>query len=154
MSDARTVHVGAVVVRNGEALFVRQTPTHSLGPVWTIPWGLLHAGEAPSAAALRETLEEAGIVANATGLLAAQSLPAPWEGTIALVFLCTHEAGEPRPDGVETDAARYLSLEELIHSDEPFEPWCRWLTIRALQGHDAALHTNEDNPFGTEGFVA
>lgn len=35
MSDARPVHVGAVVVRNGEALFVRQTPTHSLGAVWT-----------------------------------------------------------------------------------------------------------------------
>lgn len=154
MSDTRPVHVGAVVLRNGEALFVRQTPTHSLGAVWTIPWGLLHMGEEPSAAALRETLEEAGIVAKVIGLLAVQSLPPPWEGTVALVFLCAHEAGEPHGDGIETDAARYLSREELISSAEPFEPWCRWLTIRSLQGHDAVLRASADNPFGAAGFVA
>ena len=149
------MHVGAVVVRDGQALFVRQTPSHSLGAVWTIPWGVLDADEAPSRAALRETLEEAGITARVDGLLAVHALPAPWEGTLALVFLCRHETGEPRPDGVETDAARYLSVDELRQSGEPFEPWCRWLTLQALDGTSRVLEGDvSGNPFGAEGFIA
>ena len=155
IADApRWIHVGAVVVRNGSALFVRQTATHSLGPVWTIPWGVLQSGEPPSAGALRETVEEAAVTATVEGLLAVQCLPAPWEGTLAFVYLCAHQDGEPRPDGIETDAARYLSLDELRNSTEMFEPWCRWLAIQTLEGRTGVLQPVAGNPFGAEGFIA
>jgi ADP-ribose pyrophosphatase YjhB (NUDIX family) len=151
MTDApaqRTVHVAAVVLRDRRALLVRQTPTHSLGPVWTIPWGVLGADELPAAAAAREVREESNIVARVRGLLAVQSLPDPWKGTLALVYLCDHVEGVPAPDGIETDAAAYFSLDELTQSAEAFEPWSRWVAERSLSGYVAGLECVAGNPFG------
>lgn len=150
----RPVHVGAIVIRSGEVLLVRQTPSHSLGAVWTIPWGVLDPGEQPAAAAAREVREEAGVEADVVGLLAAQSLPAPWVGTLALVFLCTHVAGTPVPDGIETDQARYFGAADLAGETGEFEPWSRWLVERVLAGSTGVLKRVEGNPFGPEGFVA
>ena len=144
----RTVHVGAVVLRERRVLFVRQTPTHALGPVWTIPWGVLGAAELPAVAALREAREEANIVARVRSLLAVQSLPQPWTGTLAIVFLCEHVEGVASPDGIETDAAAYFTLDDLAQSVEPFEPWSRWVAGRALAGHVAGLESVDGNPFG------
>lgn len=148
------MHVGAVVADGHRVLFVRQTATHSLGPVWTIPWGVLEPEESPSEAALRETLEEAGISAQIVGLIAAQTLPPPWHGALALVFLCTHVSGSPRPDGIETSEALYLSAEELGRADREFEPWSLWLVQRFLAGHTSALVGIAGNPFASEGFIA
>jgi ADP-ribose pyrophosphatase YjhB (NUDIX family) len=150
----RIIHIGAVVLNEGRVLLVRQTPSHSLGAVWTIPWGVLDRGETPSAAAMREVLEESGVSAEVVGLVSAQSLPAPWEGTIALVFLCTHVSGEPSPDGVETDQAAYFSASELQAQSGAFETWSRWLVERVLAGHTHVLRPKEGNPFGSEGFIA
>lgn len=125
----RVIHVGAVVTRGGQAPFVRQTPSHSLGAVWTIPWGVLEAGETPAS-------------------------PAPWAGTIALVFLCQHISGNPAPDGVETDGARYMGLPDIAAEPGAFEPWSRWLVERVLAGHTGILQPLEGNPFGQEGCIA
>lgn len=144
----RTVHVGAVVLHEKRVLFVRQTPTHSLGPVWTIPWGVLGAEELPAVAALREVREEANVVARVRSLLGVQSLPRPWLGTLALVFLCEHVEGVPAPDGAETDAAAYFTLDQLAQSVEPFEPWSRWMAERTLAGYGAGLESAAGNPFG------
>jgi hypothetical protein len=98
-------------------------------------------------------LEEAGIAAEVAGLLAVQPLPEPWEGTIAIVFLCNHVSGTPTPDGVETDRACYLAASDLSGVGA-IEPWCRWLVERVLAGHTEGLLCVEGNPFGSEGFVA
>lgn len=152
--ESRVIHVGAVVMRGEQVLFVRQTPSHSLGAVWTIPWGALESGEAPASAALREAREEAGIEAEVSGLLAVQLLPAPWAGTIALVFLCRHVSGTPTPDGIETDAARYMAAPDISAEPGPFEPWSRWLVERVLAGNTRTLQPIAGNPFGKEGFIA
>jgi ADP-ribose pyrophosphatase YjhB (NUDIX family) len=152
--EKRIVHVGAVVLHEQRILFVRQTESHSLGPVWTIPWGVLDQKESPSEAALRETVEEAGVSAQVLGLVAAQLLPPPWQGTLALVFLCQHLSGSPKPDGIETSAARYLSTDELSDSIGEFEPWSLWLARQVLAGHTSVLSSLEGNPFGSEGFIA
>jgi ADP-ribose pyrophosphatase YjhB (NUDIX family) len=147
------VCVGAVVRREDAILFVRQTRTHDLGAVWTIPWGALDAGEMPSAAAVRESREEAGIDVVVAGLLGMQALPEPWTDWLALIFLCDHAAGEPRPDGEETDAARYFTRRELCDSTEPFEPWCRWLVEHLLGTDMTALPLAGAHPFApSEGF--
>src|SRR5690606_1216914 len=150
----RVIHVGALVKSGDEALFVRQTPSHPLGPVWTIPWGVLEAGEIPASAAARETLEEAGVQVAVSGLVAVQALPAPWEGTVALVFLCQHISGTPIPDGIETDRARYMGLSDIAAEPGAFEPWSRWLVERVLAGHTVILQPLEGNPFGQEGYIA
>jgi ADP-ribose pyrophosphatase YjhB (NUDIX family)/predicted enzyme related to lactoylglutathione lyase len=141
-------------MRGEQVLLVRQTPSHPLGAVWTIPWGVLESGEAPASAAVREAREEAGIRAEVSGLVAVQSLPEPWAGTIALVFLCRHISGTPTPDGVETDAARYMVAADIGAERGAFEPWSRWLVERVFAGHTRALQPVEGNPFGMDGCIA
>ena len=100
MNDAATewppkmaVCVGAVVLREKSALFVRQAEGQSLAGQWSIPWGVVDNDEAPEAAALRETYEESGIKAEIDGLLGIQNLPGA--GWLGIVFLCHHVEGEP-----------------------------------------------------------
>lgn len=126
------VCVGAVVLHAGRILFIRQAQGHSLAGRWSIPWGLVDEGETPEDAALRETFEESGVSAALDGLLGIQNLPTP--GWIGIVFACHALSGQPRPDGVETDAAAYFSREELLTFNEPFEPWSQWLALRVLGG--------------------
>ena len=142
----KVVCVGAVVRRGTSVLMVRQAPGHSLAGLWSIPWGVVDSGEAPEDAALRETREEAGVEAELEGLLGYQNLPnqPDW---IALVFLCRHLHGEPRPDGTETDAARYLEESELIALGSQVEPWCRWLALRQLGGACRTIPEAADGPY-------
>ena len=79
MSES-VVCVGSVVRSGKKILLARQSKGHSLEGQWTIPWGKLDKGESPKQAAVRETYEEAGIVAEVEGLLGIQELPEPWLG--------------------------------------------------------------------------
>jgi ADP-ribose pyrophosphatase YjhB (NUDIX family) len=138
--------VGTVVLQGERALWVRQARGHSLEGQWSIPWGIVDPGESPAAAALRETQEEGGIVAEIEGLLGVQDLRR--EGWVALVFLCRHVGGTPTSDGgIETDQAAYFSLAEMDALDEPFEPWCEWLVRRVLRGKHHLVPPEPDNPY-------
>ncbi|MDH5508536.1 MAG: NUDIX domain-containing protein [Anaerolineae bacterium] len=140
------VCVGTVVLQGDRVLLVRQAEGHPLAGQWSIPWGLVDADEAPEAAALRETQEEAGIQAEIEGLLGLQNLST--DGWIALIFLCRHAAGEPTDDGgVETDAAGYFSLEEMEKLGEPIETWCAWLVRRVLAGDYTLVPPQPHNPY-------
>ncbi|MEW6405035.1 MAG: NUDIX domain-containing protein [Chloroflexota bacterium] len=140
------VCVGAVVRRGNQALFVRQAKGHSLEGQWSIPWGIADASESPDTAALRETKEEGGIVAEVEGLLGIQNLPQ--KGWVGIIFLCRHVGGEPTCDGgVETDRAAYFSLTEMDAFDELFEPWCEWLVRRVLQGEYCVIPPESNNPY-------
>jgi ADP-ribose pyrophosphatase YjhB (NUDIX family) len=140
------VCVGAVVLQGNRALLVRQAKGHPLEGQWSIPWGFVDPDESPDSAALRETFEEGGVEAKVEGLLGIQQLHR--EGWIAIVFLCRHLSGEPKPDGgLETDNAAYLSLEEMESFDEPFEPWCEWLVRRILGGEYNIIPPEPMNPY-------
>ena len=122
----KVICVGAVVAKEQKVLFVRQAQGQSLAGQWSIPWGFIEADERPEDAALRETLEEGGVAAQIEGFLGYQNLNPP--GTFGMIFLCRHLSGEPKADGVETDAARYLGLAD------PASEWCEWLARRVLLG--------------------
>ena len=141
------VCAGAVVQESGRILLVRQSPGHSLEGLWTIPWGQLDPGESPSAAAVRETAEEGGIVVEVEGLLGVQELPDPWLGMIGLIYLCRHVGGQPTPDGRETDAARYFGANELDEIRDAFEPLSEWLIGRVLAGDYELLTSRPSNPY-------
>jgi ADP-ribose pyrophosphatase YjhB (NUDIX family) len=151
----QTVVCIAAVVRNADRiLLVRQAPGHSLQGQWTVPWGRLEAGESPAAAVLREAWEEGGIRAEVEGLLGMQELPAPWNGWIALAYLCRHLDGECHPDGQETDAARYFDASELASLGEPIEPWSAWLVKRVFEGEFHLISRTSTNPFeGVDAFL-
>jgi ADP-ribose pyrophosphatase YjhB (NUDIX family) len=140
------VCVGAVVLNQERALFVRQAEGHPLAGQWSIPWGIVDPGETPESAILREIQEEGGILAEMEGLLGIQNLRRG--GWLAAVFLCRHAGGEPTPDGRrETDRAAYLSLEEINTPDEPIETWCRWIADRVLRGEYCLVPPESNNPY-------
>jgi ADP-ribose pyrophosphatase YjhB (NUDIX family) len=124
---------GALVVRNGEILFVRQTypPFERL---WGFPTGLPDPGELVDAAALRETREEAGIEAEIEGLIGVHNAGGD-DGFFYVVYLCHHVGGEPVPDGVENDRAAYLSPSGLeVLGDERIIPPCAEMARRFWAG--------------------
>jgi ADP-ribose pyrophosphatase YjhB (NUDIX family) len=140
------VCVGTVVLCEHRVLLVRQASGHSLAGRWTIPWGLVDPGEAPEAAALRETHEESGITAQIEGLLGVQNLPEG--GWMALLYLCRHVGGTPTPDGgVETDRAAYLTLQETTALGTSLDAWCAWLVRRVLLGEHTAIQPCPENPY-------
>lgn len=154
MALETVICVGAVVLRDDSVLAVRQAAGHQLQGKWTFPWGQLDPGESPVAAAVREVSEEAGVVAEVTGLIGVQELPDPWAGWNALVYLCKHTSGEPTPDYTETDAAAYLTLDQLERLKADFEPWSFWVSRRALLGDITVIERSASNPyFPSPGFL-
>ena len=140
----KVVCVGTVVCDGERILLVRQAAGTSLAGKWSIPWGVVEAEEAPEAAALRETWEEARVKAEIEGLLGYQNFA--WESSVAFVYLCRHVAGEPAGDGAETDRAAYFSAADLDALAESVEAWCAWIVRRVLAGNYRLLPAEPDNP--------
>lgn len=139
------VCVGTIVLKDNQVLFIRQAKDQSLEGQWSIPWGFVDNEETPESAALRETFEESGVKAEVKGLLGFQNLHQ--SGWIGLIFLCHHIEGKPIADGIETDMASYLSLDELSRLGEPIEPWCEWLARRVLEGKYSLIPSEPHNPY-------
>jgi ADP-ribose pyrophosphatase YjhB (NUDIX family) len=148
-----TLCVGAVVLRERKVLFVRQT-YGSLKGVWSMPWGFVDgkkpdgAIEPPDMAVIRETQEEAGVIAKVEGLLGVQNHSSSYEEPrLYIIFLCRHMSGEPTPDNKETDKAAYFSLNEIENFDEPFDNFCRWMAIRVLRDQHHVIPLESSNPY-------
>lgn len=127
------VVAGALVVRDGQVLFVRQTYPPFEG-LWGFPTGLPDPGETVDMAAVRETREEAGIEPEIEGLIGVHNVGGAG-GFLYVVYLCHHVAGEPVPDGVENDRAAYLSPVALDdRGDEAIIPPCAEMARRFWAG--------------------
>ena len=146
--------VGAIVLRDRKVLLVRQTYGRLTGK-WSIPWGYAftpetnHHLDPPHVAALRETREEAGIVAEIDGLLGLQNHQDPETGTqcLYILFLCRHVSGEPTPDHIETDQAEYFSLKELRAVEDYVDDFCYWLAMNVLQEEYQIIPPQRENPY-------
>ena len=105
----------------GRILLVRRTDTRE----WMTIGGMVEPDEDPADAAVREALEEAGIVVDLRGILAALGgkefrLTYPNGDQVAyvtIVYDATVISGEPRPDGVETDDVSWVAPHELVTID-------------------------------------
>ncbi|MBI4934487.1 MAG: NUDIX domain-containing protein [Actinobacteria bacterium] len=103
-----TVGLGAdaVIVRDSAVLL-----THRMdADLWVFPGGAVEPGESPWDAAIRETSEEAGLVATVVRLLGVAWQPEVNE--IIFDFLCS-AVGTPRPCMAETDAVEWFALDQL-----------------------------------------
>ncbi len=148
-----TICVGAIVLRESKALFVRQAYGGLKGK-WSIPWGFVDGRtpdgslEPPDQAVIRETKEEAGIIAQVDGLLGVQNdCNKQGDLWIYLLYLCHHISGKPTPDNHETDRAAYFSLDEIDKFTEPFDEFCEWLARRVLQGEHHLIPPEPLNPY-------
>lgn len=118
----------AVRSPSGRVLLVRRRDSG----VWELPGGRVDIGESVQAAGVRETAEEAGLLVRITGLVGLYTRPGQIvrgaDGVVRQQFavvLRGEQAGpsDPRPDGVETDAAAWVALDALV--DLAIEPATR-----------------------------
>lgn len=129
-------------------------PRGGAAGVWGIPWGYVEGklatgdNDPPETAAMRETLEEAGVEAQITGLLGIQNHAAQTgDPRIYMVFLGEHVRGEPHPDGIETDRAMYLSLDQITSWPETIDEFVKWVVLRVLRGEHRILSSQSANPY-------
>lgn len=109
------VGVTAVVFRDERVLLGRRSDNAALTPVT----GIVDPGEEPADAAVRETLEEAGVVVRATRLAWVHQLPRITYDNgdqcdyLDLTFRCEWVSGEPRPVDGELTEVGWFDLESL-----------------------------------------
>jgi len=124
--------VGAVVVREGRILLVQEARGPYAG-TWSFPKGVVEPGETADAAALRELREETGLEGRVVGVIGLRTRSRPDFTSVFIVFR-VEAVGEPQPNYVEVDEARFFSAEE-VRTLDPIFPLTRVLALRALEGH-------------------
>jgi ADP-ribose pyrophosphatase YjhB (NUDIX family) len=111
------VDVRAVVIRDGELLLVRERRSGR----WTFPGGWADAGDTPSLAAERETLEESGYRVHAEKLIALldkarHEHPPSVDYTYKVLIGCRLEGGDPATSH-EIDAVGFFRRDALPDLD-------------------------------------
>ena len=143
------VGVGGVVIAGDRALLVRRG-TEPLRGEWSIPGGLLEAGETLAAGVVRELQEETGLTVRVVELIEALDRiftdPPPVSGVpggapakpryhyVILDYLCEKIAGEPRAGGDVTDVVFVREAELPAYSLPPH-------TLRVLRKGFAMART-------------
>jgi len=102
-----------VVVRKGDRFLLVQESKY--GAPWYLPAGRVEAGESFADAAVRETLEEAGIPVRVTGVVRVEYSPSPAGSRMRVIFLA--EPTDDTPPKTEPDdeslGAAWVALDEL-----------------------------------------
>ncbi|WP_127475441.1 NUDIX hydrolase [Microbacterium sulfonylureivorans] len=114
------VGVTAVVFRDEKVLLGRRADNGA----WQSVSGIVDPGEEPADAAVRECLEEAGVVVRAERLALVQTVPRITYANgdqvdyLDLVFRCTWVSGEPHPADGELTEVGWFGLGEMGELDQ------------------------------------
>ncbi len=113
----------AVLARDetGRVLMVLNAETG----LWQTIGGMLEPDESPQQAARREALEEAGVEVELRGVIAVAGGPefrltypnGDQVAYVTTIFDAAVRSGEPHPDGDETAAVEWFTLEELAAAE-------------------------------------
>ena len=124
--DRPIVGVLAVVLRGGRALVVRRSNPPLAGR-WGFPGGVLELGETVAAGAMRELLEETGVVADPIGpLTVIDTIDRDDEGRVRYHYTLvavngSWRSGEGVP-GDDADEVAWLSRAEIVEGGLPTAP--------------------------------
>ena len=102
-----------VVVRKGDRFLLVQESKY--GEPWYLPGGRVESGESFTEAAVRETLEEAGIPVRVTGVIRIEHSPSPAGARMRILFLAepTDETPPKSEPDDESLRAAWIPLDEL-----------------------------------------
>jgi len=126
--DTPLVGVGAIIIEQDRVLLVKRGHPPLAGE-WSIPGGVLELGETVRQAAVREAIEETGLIVEVGELLGVYDrvLRDADERTryhyVLIDLLCQRIAGEPHAAG-DADEARWFTraeLKELSLADDTAE---------------------------------
>lgn len=107
----------AALFRDGAVLLVERGSAPFAG-LWSLPGGVIEAGETAEEAARREVREETGLEAHLSGLTGVHDVRVPGEGALPqvhfdlAVYFGRAGGGEPRPGG-DARKARLVPLDAL-----------------------------------------
>ena len=112
--------VGAIVFREDAVLLVKRVAEPNRGR-WSVPGGALETGETVEAGAVRETLEETGVVVRSRKVFDVRDYIARSEGLVRWHYVlidvfCDWDHGEPSPAS-DAEDARFLPLRMLGEHD-------------------------------------
>jgi len=135
-----SVGVGALVVRDGKFLLVRRAQNPGKG-FWTNPGGYIEQREPIEESIRREVIEESGVHAEVKSIVAVRDQPGDIHN-VYIAFAMEYTDGEPKPDGVEVDAAGFYSLEEMQSMN--VADFTRWLIGVAYGGASDGLSADRN----------
>ena len=110
--------VSAAIFRAGEVLLIERGKSGPLQGFWSLPGGRIEPGEPVRAAALREVLEETGVVAELAGLLDIHEVICRGPSGrltshyLLAIFYGRWLSGEPVP-GDDAAAARFVPIDAI-----------------------------------------
>lgn len=113
----------------GHILLLRHLPETGWADLWATPGGFAEAGESPEACAIRETIEETGLVLTITALTKVVICHVANKDRLLSYTFFQFEGeaqGEPRPGTGIADAAWLDRLPVEMHFRADYlEPWMR-----------------------------
>jgi 8-oxo-dGTP diphosphatase len=136
--DRPIVGVLAVVLRGERALVVRRANPPLAGR-WGFPGGVLELGETVAQGAMRELVEETGVVAEPAGILTViDTLDRDEEGRVRYHYTLVAVRGTWRDGegvaGDDADQVAWLSRAEIVEGGLPIAPALLPLIDLALAG--------------------
>ncbi|HEY2853873.1 MAG TPA: NUDIX domain-containing protein [Gemmatimonadaceae bacterium] len=108
-----TTYVAAVVVQHGDRFLLVQE--RKRGSPWSLPAGRVEPGETMVEGAVREALEESGVLVRVTGLLRIEHTPEDWRARLRAVFVGVPEGDTTTKQQADEESlgAAWVAIEEL-----------------------------------------
>ncbi|MFB9326489.1 NUDIX domain-containing protein [Paenibacillus aurantiacus] len=131
-----SIGVGALVMKESRVLLVRRAQEPGKG-YWTNPGGYIEQLEPIEETIEREVLEETGITAETTRIVALRDQPRGIHN-VYIAFGMNYISGVPTADGVEVDEAGFFSLQEM--ETMKVADLTRWLVDIAMKQGENGLH--------------
>ncbi len=134
------ISASAMITNNrGNLLCIKRADVRT----WSIPGGMIEAGELPTAGIVRETVEETGLVVEPVELVGLQFWPLRPEATLEFTFRCAWRRGQPTTSA-ETVAVRFVPVDDL---PRPMPAFRRRVVTTAFN-HDAPSPFLRRHQFG------
>jgi ADP-ribose pyrophosphatase YjhB (NUDIX family) len=122
----------------------------NFGPLngqWVLPGGLVKAGETILEAVVREVREESGVEMSPESAMALRHYVEGERNNLLTVILGRWLAGEPRPDGRETNAAAFFDPAEALGLDNLYPVGRLAITLALRNPSGLSVHPGANPHF-------